>query len=274
MKKTTPFKALKEFEEEIKAFANIHHVHFKEHAKRVSDYFEMSCYNMIVHYYENLGYKMEAKNLTNGDFKYKCSPSGLLQNFSYFKGTKNIDTREDVIYVFHNATVQSSHDVKVFTTPDIVVSRIEEPKITCDYYTTKRRLSYIDQPNIITFCESKHLIPFPELMITFIGTVNELKPECLSNNGEPDDACHIAPSLMMSGTLSKPCKRIKDSLERRYYVNFFSDLFDDPISTTFSIIGMESITTLDGKKDIPIENNTDKNTMTQGECTVPLDRDS
>lgn len=253
MKKTTPFKALKEFEEEIKAFANIHHAHFKEHAKRVSDYFEMSCYNMIVHYYENLGYQMEAKNLINGDFRYKCSPSGLLQNFSYFKGTRDIDSRKDVIYIFHNATVQSSHDVMVFTTPDIVVSRTEKPKITRDYYTTKRQLSYIDQPNIITFCESKHLIPFPELMITFIGTVNELKPECLSNDTYPNDVGHIAPSLMMSGTLSKPCKRIKDSLERRYCVNFFSDLFNDPISTTFSIIGMGSITTLVEKKSMVLQ---------------------
>lgn len=248
MKKTTPFKAPDKFEEEIKEFANIHHTHFKEHAKRVSDYFEMSCYNMIVHYYENLGFKMEAQNLINGDFKYKCSPSGLLQNFSYFRGVKIVDEGEYVIYVFHNATVQSSHDVTVFTTPDIVVSRTKESKITSDYYTTKKRLSYIDHPNIITFCESKHLIPFPELMITFIGTVNELKPECLSTNGCPNDVGHIAPSLMMSGTLSKPCKRIKDSIEKRYFVNFFSDLFDNPMSTTFSKRGMEFITTLDEKK--------------------------
>ncbi len=274
MKKTSPFKALEEFEEEIKAFANTHHAHFKEHAKRVSDYFEMSCYNMIVHYYENLGFKMEAQNLINGDFRYKCSPSGLLQNFSYFKGSKNVDKEEIIIYVFHNATVQSSHDDRVFTTPDIVVSRIKDPLITRDYYTTKKRLSYIDHSNVITFCESKHLIPFPELMITFIGTVNELKPECLSDDGCPDDAGHIAPSLMMSGTLSKPCKRIKDSLENRYYVNFFSDLFDDPISTTFSIIGMEYITMLDDKKETPIENNNDKNAVTHGDCTDSLNGDS
>lgn len=97
MKRTTPFKAIDEFEKELTSFANVHHAHFCEHAKRVSDYFEMSCYNMVIHYYENLGYKMEAQKLVNGDFKYKCSPSGLLQNFSYFKGTKISGDTEDVI---------------------------------------------------------------------------------------------------------------------------------------------------------------------------------
>ncbi len=250
MNKTTPFKAIADFEKEIKDFAKIHHAHFKEHAKRVSDYFEMSCYNMIIHYYENLGFKMEAKKLINGDFRYKCSPSGLLQNFSYFKGTKIVSKGEDIIYVFHNATVQSSHDDMVFTTPDIVVSKIETPIITRDYYTTKKQMSYIDHQNIITFCETKHLIPFPELMITFIGTVNELRPDCLSSDGYPVYVGHIAPSLMMSGTLSKPCKRIKNSFERRYYLNFFSDLFDNPLTKVFSKIGMEWISTLDKKKNI------------------------
>ena len=249
MMKSTLFKDLNDFEEDIKAFAIMHHAHFKEHAKRVSDYFEMSCYNMIVHYYENIGFNMEPQNLVNGDFKYKCSPSGLLPNFSFFKGTKMVNGKKEVIYVFHNATVQSSHNKKVFTTPDIVVSRIKKPKITRDYYSTQRRMSYIDSPNIITFCEAKHLIPFPELMITFIGTVNELRPWCLSDNGYSDKAGHIAPSLMMSGCLNKPCLRIKQSLERRYYVNFFSNLFDNPLKNAFSKRCVEWITTLDKKKE-------------------------
>lgn len=250
MKKTTPFKAIEDFEKDLASFAKDHHAHFCEHAKRVSDYFEMSCYNMIVHYYENLGYKMEPQKLVNGDFKYKCNPTGLLQNFSYFKGSKFNGEKEEIIYVFHNATVQSAHDDSVFTTPDIVVSRIDEPKVTTDYYSTKKRLSYIDNGNMITFCESKHLIPFPELMIAFMGTVNELKPDCLTTEGCKDGTDHIAPSLMMSGTLSKPCKRIKKSLEQRYFVNFFADLFDNPLVRVFSKKGRHKITALGEKKRI------------------------
>lgn len=236
--KTTPFKAIEDFEKEIKEFANTHHAHFQEHAKRVSDYFEMTCYNIIIHYYENLDYRMEPQRLVAGDFKYKCSPTGLLLNFSYFKGVKQTDVGEDVIYVFHNATTQSAHDEQVFTTPDIVVSRTDEPKETTDYYSTKRKLSYISNSDLVTFCETKHLIPFPELMITFIGTVNELMPKCLKN-GYSDNDEQIAPSLMMSGTLSKPCMRIKKSLEQRYFVNFFSDLFDNPFLRAFSKRGMD-----------------------------------
>lgn len=247
--KTTPFKSIEDFENELKSFASMHHAHFKDHAKRVSDYFEMSCYNMIVHYYENLGFNMEPQKLINGDFRYKCSPTGLLQKFSYFKGTRMIDGHEDCVYVFHNATIQSAHDELVFTTPDIVVSRTNVPKETKDYYSTPKRLSFIDNSNVITFCETKHMKPFPELMITFIGTVNELIPSCLSKEGSPENGYNIAPSLMMFGTLSKPCKRIKKSLEQRYYVNFFSDLFNNPFMRAFSKRGMDRITTLEHKKD-------------------------
>jgi hypothetical protein len=56
--------------------------------------------------------------------RYKCSPIGLLRNFSYFKATKtDKQGQADTVYLYHNATVQSSFDDKVFTTPDIVVSK-------------------------------------------------------------------------------------------------------------------------------------------------------
>lgn len=249
MKKTTPFKAPDAFEKDLKEFANKYRITLAEHSKRISEYFEMTCYNLIVRYYDKKGYSMDAQNLQGGKFKFKCSPKGHLQNFSYFKASKvGIDGKKYQFYVFHNATAQSAYDEKVFTTPDIVVAKDEKPAETTDYYTTKYKLTYIPNDKLITFCEAKHLSPFPELMVSFIGTVNELKPECLDDSIPHFASDHIAPSMMMSGTLSKSTTRIKDSLEGRYYVNYFDNLFEDVSVRLFlSMSQMNNIATL-GKK--------------------------
>ncbi len=249
MKKTTPFKAPADFEKDLTDFSNRYKVLLAEHAKRISDYFEMTCYNLVIRYYEKKGYEVEVQNQQGGKFKFKCSPTGLLKNFSYFKATKE-DSQgvEDVVYIYHNATAQSAFDEKVFTTPDIVVSNSNVPVETRNYYSTKKALSYIPKENLVSFCEAKHLTPFPELMVNFIGTVHELKPECVDNTVAHPNSNHIAPSLMMSGTFGRPTRRIQHSFEKRYYVNFFDNLFENVSVRLFlSKYGIDMIATL-GKK--------------------------
>ena len=224
---TTPFKAEEDFEKEMVAFANKFKVTLAEHSKKISDYFEISCYHLILRYYEAKGYKLEVQNLIGGKFRYKCSPSGRLPNFSYFKASKTKEEGQEInIFIFHNATVQSAFDTNVFTTPDIVVSKVSTPSYIKNYYLVEtRELSYIPHESLVTFCEAKHLTPFPELLVGFIGTVLELKPECISGDVENEDAEHLAPSLLMSGTFGKPTSRIRDSFEKRYYVNLIDNLF-------------------------------------------------
>lgn len=268
MAKTTPFKAAADFEKELTSFANKYKAIIHDHSDKISDYFEISCYNMIIKYYEHRGYKMEVRNLKGGKFKYKCSPNGHLENFSYFCAmNQNEGNPEDVFYVFHNATVQSAHDNKVFTSSDIVVSKVNKSSYTDDHYQTKKKLSFLQNDDVITFCEAKHLSPFPELMLNFIGTLNELKPLCLTDNGY-DDVClsdHIAPSLMMSGSESKPCKTIRNSLEKRYFVNYFDNLFDNPLLGDTSFLEIEKITTLCKKGE---EKMIDKEVPNQSKQTI------
>lgn len=251
MKKTTPFKAPADFEKDLTAFSNRYNILLAKHAKRISDYFEMTCYNLVIRYYEKKGYKLEVQNLQSGKFKFKCSPTGLLKNFSYFKATKQIvQGVDDIVFIYHNATTQSAFDEEVFTTPDIVVSNSDAPAETKDYYATKKTLSYIPQENLVTFCEAKHLTPFPELMVSFIGTVHELKPSCVDDHKAKSDSEHMAPSLMMSGTFGRPTRRIKCSFENRYYVNFLDNLFEDiSVRLFLSKYGVEHIATLGKKRD-------------------------
>lgn len=243
--KTSPFKEIEEFEKELKSFTNKYKTALSEHSHRISNYFEMSCYNMTVRYYEHRGYKAKVENEQAGRFRFKCSPSGLLENFSFMKLTKNNVT----YHLYHNASVQSAYDKEVFTTPDIVVATDVKPSISIDYYKTKKRFSYIPNTEFITFCEAKHHTPFPELIINFIGTVNELKPSCLQGLNEVEKSSeHIAPSLMMSGSLSKPTEKVAESLERRYFVNMLGDLFLEPYKTTFSSNSIYNLATLGRKK--------------------------
>ena len=88
-------------------------------------------------------------------------------------------------------------------------------------------------------------------MVNFIGTVHELKPECMNDDEEHVESNHIAPTMMMSGTFSKPTRRIKNSLEKRYYVNFFDNLFEDvSVRLLLSTYGIDQIATLGKKREI------------------------
>jgi hypothetical protein len=249
MKKTTPFKSPEDFEKELTDFSNKHKITLAEHSKRISEYFEMTCYNLVVRYYEKLGYELTVQNLKGGMFKYKCSPTGFLQNFSYFKASKDDEQdNNETVYIFHNATAQSAFDENVFTTPDIVVSKTDTPSESTDYYpTAKMKLTFISKDDLVTFCEAKHFSPFPELMINFVGTVHELKPECLDDEVEHPVSAHLAPTLMMSGTFGKPTGKIKESLEKRYYVNYFDNLFDVTANAFFTKKQMAEVATL-GRK--------------------------
>ena len=65
MAKKTPFKAAPEFEKELTTFANIYKTIIHDHSDKISDYFEIACYNMIIKYYEQCGYKKVESLSTN-----------------------------------------------------------------------------------------------------------------------------------------------------------------------------------------------------------------
>ncbi|MCB0536427.1 MAG: hypothetical protein KDE33_02765 [Bacteroidetes bacterium] len=230
-KTISPFKEFALFEKEIQDFANKFKTIVSNQAKRTSDYFEMSCFNYIVRFYELQGYKLKVKNLKDNKYRYKCSPAGIQSNFSHFEAQKKIGRKTLKFEIQHNLAIQSSHDSEVYTTPDISIIKLGKVKYTKSYYDTRTTFSYVDNINLISFCEVKQFNPFPELLFNFIGILNELKKEYMIDEGEQQESLHIAPSLMISGKPNKQTKRIKASLESRYCVNILFDLF---YSATFT----------------------------------------
>lgn len=230
-KTTSPFKDVDLFEKEIKEFVNKFKATVSNHSKRISDYFEMSCYNLIVRFYENNDYKVSIQNLQEGKYRYKCSPSGIQSNYSSFLVSKQVGKKELEFEIQHNLATQSSFSKEIFTNPDIAVIKKGTFKTTTKYYTTKRRFSYVKNTDLITFFEVKNFNPFPELIFNFIGVVNELRKDILTNSAVSKRPIHLAPSLMVSGKPNKQTERIKKSLEERYCINILYDLFDSGIST-------------------------------------------
>lgn len=179
----------------------------------------------MVRFYELKGYDVKPQNLQAGQYRYKCSPAGIQSNFSNFGATIKIGKKDIEFEVQHNLAVQSSHDPEVYTTPDICVIVKDSVQYSKTYYDTKTTFSFVENDDMLTFCEVKQFSPFPELLFNFIGVLNELMKEYMINKGEEDKPPHIAPSLMISGKPNKQTKRIKDSLEGRYCINIFYDLF-------------------------------------------------
>lgn len=230
-----PFKDISDLREEVTKYINAHKTVIHSHAKRLSDYFEMCCFNYIVRFYENKGYSVQVENLQDKKYRYKLTTAGYASRFSYFSASKTISEKGNVqnikVEIRHNIAVQSKHQSDIFTTPDIVV--VMPDKIVEDnkFYFRNRVLSYIPNSEVLTFCEAKQFTPFPELLFSFIGTVNELRDELLKNNIQIIKTDHIAPSLMISGKGNQHTDRIRDSLQQRYWINILFDLFQSGVNT-------------------------------------------
>ena len=239
-KKTSPFKEHTEFEKEIKDFANRYKTTVVNQAKRTSEYFEMACFNYIVRFYELNGYTIKAKSLQDGKYRYKCTPAGIQSNFSHFEASIEDGVKKYRFEIQHNLAVQSSHDSAIFTTPDICIIKKGKVKYTKDYYDTKTTFSYVNNKDLMTFCEVKQFNPFPELLFNFIGVLNELRKEYMTDEGLTLNPIHIAPSLMISGKPNKQTNSIKSSLEGRYCINIIYDLFYNS-TFTFSRKNIKSL---------------------------------
>ncbi len=226
----SPFKDIGLFETEITSFINRFKTIVATHSKRVSDYFEMSCFNDVVQFYNLKGYTITVQNLQQNEYRYKCSTAGIQSNFSHFNAEIFNNNKTEEYEIHHNLAVQSSHDIELFTTPDITIIKKNKIQTTIGYYDTRRRFSFVNNEDMMSFCECKQFNPFPELIFNFIGVVNELRHEIIKNNYidntiKDTRSVHIAPSLMISGKPNKQASKIKSSLENRYCINIIYDLF-------------------------------------------------
>lgn len=233
-KSRSPFKEKELFKTEIKDFLRRFNSTIYDHADRISDYFEMSCFNYIVQYYEDIGFEVKADNLQNNKYRYKCTTSGNHENFSYFSAKNGTEPVND-IQIHHNIAVESKFEEGIYTTPDITVIKKFTIETRKDFYKRNRTFCYVKNKNLVTFAEVKHFNPFPELLFNFIGTVNELKG---INHRIPlkiKTTLHFAPFLMISGKGNEHTDDIRQSLSSRYNINIVFDLFGKGIDKNLKL---------------------------------------
>ncbi|MDI9256872.1 hypothetical protein [Flavobacterium sedimenticola] len=220
-----PFKDLGELQRDIESYLRTNRTAMYNNSKRISDFFEMACYNNIVRFYENNGYEISLRNLKSNKFVYKTTTAGNPANYSYFEVKRKIGNIDLIFEIRHNINVQSYHANDTFTTPDISIIKPNSILIDTTFYTNARRYFYIKNRSLISFCEVKNFNPYPELLFSYIGVVNELRPYLLTQRRFVNNK-HIASSLMISGKSNSHTDRIIANLQSRYHINILCDLFN------------------------------------------------
>ena len=251
-KTKSPFKDNKELKEEIQKFLNTHRSTFAQEIERTSSYFELAVFNDVVKYYENNGYKVTPQNLRprKNQFVYALSPNAKPENCSYFHAVKKYEKKQDREFeIRHNIRIQSKHDDRVFVSPDYAIiepNSIESGKVK-HYYNGKADYFFVKAENVATFAETKHYNPGPELVLNFVGLVNEIMPELITNNKTTNLPKHFGPVLFVSGVGNSHIQNIKDSLANRYNINVMLGIFAYP-NQIYSVKNQINIKKIGSKK--------------------------
>jgi len=232
-KHNSPFKDNNILRTQISVFLSDYGAVFNQQAKRTSAFFELAVYNDIVKFYEANGYIVSVENIKKktGDFTYALSPNAKPEKCSYFLATKQYKKKPSISFeVRHNLRIQSAHSQDIFMSPDYAVvnqGAIKSVRLA-RYYNAKADYAYVEADSIQTFAEAKHYQPSPELILNFVGLVNEILPSCLEGTHPTSAPKHLGPSLFISGTGNPHTKAIGQSLLGRYSINTFQGMFAYP----------------------------------------------
>lgn len=226
----SPFLDNSVLQKEIEGFLTKFRSIFAQQVQRTSAFFEIACYNDLVRYYEAMHFKVTPQNTMprSKQFVYALSSSAKPENCSYFLAERTYPSVGTVAFeIRHNLRIQSAHDNGVFVSPDYAVinpgtvTSLRDP----NYYNGKVDYDYVPAAEVQTFAETKHYTPSPELILNFVGLVNELRPDLMASNAPPSTPKHLGPSLFISGAGNAHHDRIRASLAKRYSINIFLGLF-------------------------------------------------
>lgn len=222
----TPFIDKEELIKEINKFVNSHNAYIANHSRRISDYFEMICYNNVIKYYKNNNFEISIQNLDEeNNFVYKLVSTGIPANFSFFKVYRKYTKRLYKFEVHHNLSIESSIDNHIYFVPDISVINEGTIVSTKKQYRGKRRSCFCRNNNLQTFFEAKHLNAFPSLLFSFNGLVLEMLSEVILGHCSNRIPKHPSPTLVLSGNGNEHTNRIRVILMERYNINIIFGLF-------------------------------------------------
>jgi hypothetical protein len=219
-KTSTPISAwLASAEKLIADFATEHSLTLSVTERQVSAAFEIACLLTLLRFYKKQKYSLKLENLQDDDYRYLTTPSGNPANFSYV----SLDGPDGKYQVRQQVRIESHVDPEIRFTPDIVVlrhdSKIDEATDP-DFASGKRKLFSVKSDRVVAAHECKSMNPFPELMVSFIGTLvtahkwyPDGKQVCPGRNG------HLAPTLFIGGTARAFYIKMITALQSSYRLN-------------------------------------------------------
>ncbi len=206
----------------MKQFAADYSVVYSKKEREIAAHFEIGCLLSLIEFYETCGFTGDVSNPDkDGSYRYLTTPNGNPANFSYIimtKGREQVEIRQQVRI--------SSHVGKdISFTPDIVViprkTRIRKRKDS-DYAGGKRSFFFVRSKEVIAAHECKSMIPFPELLVSFIGmlvTGHEWVENEETSKVLKDDGDHLAPCLFVGGSARSIHLRMIKGLKTAYPIN-------------------------------------------------------
>lgn len=211
----------------IRTFANQYGALYRKDDRALAAYFEIGCFLSLVQFYEDVGFKGTIQNPdSDGSFKYLTTPNGNPNNFSFMQMT----SEDEAIEIRQQVRIESHIGKFVCFTPDIVVipkdAKILDKKDE-DYASGTRRFFYITSDRVIAAHECKSLVPFPELLVSFLGTLiaghfwyeNSNIDGIIDENGK-----HLAPALFVGGSARALHLRMVEGLKTSYPINIILGL--------------------------------------------------
>ena len=196
--------------------------------KYVNQTFEAFTFGEVIKWYKNKGWEVQICNPTiQGEekFRLKFSTRGAPKNYSYalcFKG-------QEVCQIRHQLRVSIISRGKRQRYPSNICCDIAViGDLDLSSFSTD---DAVENKDLLSFGEVKHMSGYAELMASFIGLVFELKKTSLKRiriihyvQGD-----HIPPFLHLSGVLYPTAKGILESIRlRKYDLDIYS--YDDPIN--------------------------------------------
>ena len=136
-------------------------------------------------FYEKSGFVGSVQNKDgSGAYRYLTTPNGNPANFSYMVMTGD----GDAIEIRQQVRILSHVGTDVAFTPDIVViphATSLQSRKDADYAGGKRSFFFVNSRDVIAAHECKSMVPFPELLVSFIGML--LAGHAWAENSDPSD---------------------------------------------------------------------------------------
>jgi len=248
-------------EKKEKEFEKKHSGTYNKKKRELSASFEIGCFHALLNYYQGVGYSISVENLVNGEYRYLTTPNGNPDNFSHI----SLSGEDGYFELRQQVRIYSHIEVDIAFAPDIVVlfkgSEISTIR-DVDYASGKRPFYTVSSKSVVAVHECKSMVPFPELLVSFIGMFVTAHGWYRDTDDSPlsESGLHLAPTMFVGGTARAMHLKMIRAIERAYPLNIVVglhqgtwNLYSD--NRKLNKLSMEGLTSL--KPDAAIEQKDD-----------------